>query len=318
MLILMCLASCLAFTACELKDPAEPGLLVPLTVDEDPALPFVDVNGTRLHAKSVGNPGDPLLIQLHGGPGGDLSDHQRAEAFAEDGFCVVFFDQRGTGLSRRHGPEVFTLDNYMEDLRQLIAHFRQSPNQKVFLMGHSWGAMYAAGYVDRYPTEIDGLVLSEPGGFTLEDMQAYVARIFAVKPFSEGINDVVWTEQFVAGKSHAELDYEFMLFGATDPNSGNVGRLPSLRGGAVCSDAMFAFAEREGMDFTQNLSSYTTKVLFMYSEWNEAYGREHAELVSSAFPLVELLEIKGTGHDLHYFAFDAYHAASLSYLSELL
>ena len=302
---------------CQLKDPAEPELLVPGTVDENPDLPFLDINGTRLHAEAFGDPSDPLLIQLHGGPGSDYAAHLTAKAFVNDGFYVVFFDQRGTGLSRRHDPTFFSLENYMEDLRQVIKHYQVSPTQKVFLMGHSWGAMYATGYTNLYPSEVDGMVLSEPGGFTFEDMQAYIGRAFPIKPLSESINDVVWSEQLVAGKSHEELDYEFALLASSDSNTGNTGPLPITRVGAVCSEAMFAIADRDGLDLASHISAYTTKVLFMYSDLNKAYGLEHAQKVSSAFPNVELLEITETGHDLHYFAFEAYHAASLNYLNQL-
>jgi len=59
------------FVSCEILDPGEPGQLVPLTVDEDPTLPSISVNGTQLHAETFGNPTDPMLVILHGGPGGD-------------------------------------------------------------------------------------------------------------------------------------------------------------------------------------------------------------------------------------------------------
>ncbi|HHG84395.1 MAG TPA: alpha/beta fold hydrolase, partial [Bacteroidetes bacterium] len=269
------------------------------------------------HAETFGNPADPLLIQLHGGPGADYATHLQAKAFAQEGYFVIFFDQRGAGLSRRHGPDSFTLENYFEDLRQIIAHYRYSPDQKVFLMGHSWGAMYATGYANRYPDAVNGLVLSEPGGFTLAEMQAYLGRAFAVKPFTEGINDIVWAEQLIAGKSHAELDYEFMLLAVTGSNVGDDGPLPISRVGAVCSQSMLALADRDGLDLASQLSAFQTKVLFMYSDQNMAYGYDHALRVSSAFPNVDLLEITGTGHDLHFFAFDAYFAASLTYLNAL-
>ena len=49
----------------------EEGNLVPKTVDHDPSLPIVAVNGTQLHAESFGDPDSVLIIVLHGGPGAD-------------------------------------------------------------------------------------------------------------------------------------------------------------------------------------------------------------------------------------------------------
>jgi hypothetical protein len=43
--------------------------LVPPTVDEDPGLPSLEVNGTRLHVETYGADGDPVIVFLHGGPG---------------------------------------------------------------------------------------------------------------------------------------------------------------------------------------------------------------------------------------------------------
>jgi proline iminopeptidase len=54
----------------ELKT-TDPGNLVPRTVDQDPSLPSIIVNGTQLHTEAFGNPADPMVVFLHGGPGSD-------------------------------------------------------------------------------------------------------------------------------------------------------------------------------------------------------------------------------------------------------
>src|SRR5262245_39567974 len=73
--------------------------LVPKTVDEDPSLPSLEISGTRLHLETFGTPGNPVVIVLHGGPGADYRSLLPLSALADDGFFVVFWDQRGTGLS---------------------------------------------------------------------------------------------------------------------------------------------------------------------------------------------------------------------------
>src|SRR5215212_3659032 len=95
----------LALAACGLADTGKPGNMVPRTVVEDPALPAVDLDGTRFHAETFGEPGNPTLIFLHGGPGGDYRDLLRLRPLLEDDYYLVFWDQRGAGLSRRHDAD---------------------------------------------------------------------------------------------------------------------------------------------------------------------------------------------------------------------
>ena len=141
----------------------EPGNLVPKTVTEDPSLPSLAVNGTTLHAETFGNPDSPMVVMLHGGPGADYRSMLKLKALAGDGYFVVFYDQRGTGLSQRHNKSIYSIQVMLDDLTAVINRYRKSSNQKIFLLGHSWGAMLATAYVNAYPAAINGVILAEPG-----------------------------------------------------------------------------------------------------------------------------------------------------------
>jgi proline iminopeptidase len=107
----------LVLTAGGCLDPGDPGNLVPRTVAEDPGLPHIAVAGTLLHAQAFGDPGAPMVMVLHGGPGSDYCGQLPLRALADDGFRVVFWDQRGAGLSQRYDAGTYTLPLYLEDLR---------------------------------------------------------------------------------------------------------------------------------------------------------------------------------------------------------
>jgi proline iminopeptidase len=128
------LALTLGATAC--LDPDAAGNLVPATVDEDPSLPRIEVNGTALHAEAFGNPGAPMIMVLHGGPGGDYRSLLPYRALAGDGYYVVYWDHRGAGLSRRHPASSYSLVQYLEDLRQVIERFSSS-NDLVLRAGNA-------------------------------------------------------------------------------------------------------------------------------------------------------------------------------------
>lgn len=307
---------------CDILDPKEPGLLVPKTVDEDSSLPSIFVNGTQLHSEAFGNPNDPMIVVLHGGPGGDYRSMLNCSKFSDDGFYVVFYDQRGSGLSKRFDKESYTsMQLFIDELDGVIRHYRQRPDQKVILMGHSWGAMLATAYVNEHPGQVSGAVLIEPGGFTWHDTEEYIKRVRDLKLFNETSNDYVYLDQIITGNNHNELDYKAAVENAVDFSDGNkvgnTGPYPFWRKGAVCASATIEFARDHPFDFTTNLRQYTTKVLFLYSELNVAYGRAHAELVSSAYPNVQLNQIMGTGHEIPYFAWDSYYPLAKAYLNTI-
>jgi len=166
-----------AISGCKKEfDPSDPGALVPKTVEQNASLPSVAVNGTLLHAEAFGNPENPMVVFLHGGPGGDYKNGLNVKQLADDGYYVVFYDQRGSGLSKRHDKNSYTIQVMFDDLSAIIQHYRRNANQKVFLFGHSWGAMLAAGYINAYPTRISGVIFAEPGGFTWEGVEEYGKR----------------------------------------------------------------------------------------------------------------------------------------------
>ena len=310
------------FSSCDILEPGDPGLLVPLTVDEDSSLPSIFVNGTRLHSETFGNPNDPIILVLHGGPGSDYRSMLNCNRFSADGFFVVFYDQRGSGLSRRHNKEVYTgTQLFIDDLDAVIKYYRQKPDQKVILMGLSWGAMLATAYINQHPGEVRGAVLMEPGGFTWHDAEGYVKRTRSLGLFDETSNDYLYLDQILTGHDHTMLDYKAALQGAADyaPGNkvGNPGPYPFWRKGAVCNSAATEYARNHPFDFTTNLHQFTTTILFAYSELNEAYGRAYAQSVSSAYPNVQLAEISGTGHEIPYFGWDRFYPIAKTYLNTI-
>ena len=116
-------------------DPGAPGNLVPATVEDDPSLPRIEVNGTILHAEAYGNPSAPMIMMLHGGPGGDYRSLLPYRALADEGYYVVFWDHRGAGLSKRHDASSYKpgLEFYrpLERCAQRIEQARQHERERL-------------------------------------------------------------------------------------------------------------------------------------------------------------------------------------------
>lgn len=292
--------------------------LVPLTVDQDETLPSISVNGTMLHSEAFGDPANTMLVLIHGGPGSDYRSILKAKEFENDGFYVVFYDQRGTGLSQRHdsNEDVFDVKSYINDLKAVIEYYQSSPSQKVVLVGHSWGAMLATAYVNEYPTLTNGLLLLEPGGFTWEDTEDYIYRWMKLDLTDENVNDMVYIDQFVTGDSHEILDYKAAMVPDMGHLVGNPASTPIWRHGALCNSKTIEFAEENSFDFRTNLDSYNKNVLFLFSENNEAYGINHAKNVATPFINIEIKEVPNCGHEIIEFAWEDFYSIALPFLNQ--
>jgi proline iminopeptidase len=312
------------FVGCEKEmNINEAGNLVPKTVDQDQSLPSISVNGTQLHAETFGNPDSSMVIFLHGGPGADYRNGLAVKQLADNGYYVVFYDQRGSGLSKRHNRKSISIQQMFDDLTAVIQNYRTSPTQKVFLFGHSWGAILAAGYINQNPTKINGAIFAEPGGFTWANIQQYGERTRKLELFSEGTNDALYADQFLTGKEneHEILDYKLNISSSFTYQKGNAEGIeaasPMWRNGFVMVNTLYKIAQKDGFDFTTNLNQYSTKVLFLYGELNTAYGLEFAEKEAKYFQNTQITQINGTGHEMIYFKWNNVYPVVLTYLNSL-
>lgn len=149
---------------------------VPKTVAYDNNLAFTEVKGYPFHTLIQGEKEDSIVILVHGGPGGDFQYLKPLSPLAKN-HRIVFYDQRGSGLSPRVDSSQLTLAQNLEDLNDLVDHF--SKHNKVKLIGHSWGGMLVSGYLSRYPEKVSHAVIVEPGILYPESAQAFVTKMKA-------------------------------------------------------------------------------------------------------------------------------------------
>jgi len=304
--VLLALTAILFFSCTEDRLINEPGNLVPKTVDQNPALPAITVNGAKLHSEAFGHPDSTMIVCIHGGPGSDYRYLLNCKDLANYGYRVVFYDQRGSGLSQRFPKSSYTslgmgaLEVIYDELSGVIAHYRTHPNQKVFLIGHSWGAILATAYVCRHPNAIQGLVIGEPGGLKWEDVMEFINKSRAFSITGETLNDVTYLDQFITGEEdqHEILDYKMAMLVSKNDITGDIDTEPGSfwRPGAVISDALSELGKKYKPDFSDGISNFNVPVLFFYSEKNKAYPLSWAQKISSVYNSVELFKIAGVGH----------------------
>ena len=118
---------------------------------------YIELNGIRQWITITGQDrAAPLLVFLHGGPGGALADMSYTfQRPWEDYFTVVQWDQRGYGRSAIDTPKLrgsTTKEQYIADAIGLIDYLRDRFHQpKVVLLGQSWGTLLGLEIAHRRP-----------------------------------------------------------------------------------------------------------------------------------------------------------------------
>jgi len=144
---------------------------VPKTLQQDDNLPYTEIDGYKYHSVTYGDENATPLIIIHGGPGGDFNYLLSLKQLSKD-HHVILYDQKGSGLSPRVQSSELTLEKSIEDLHAIVKHF--SKGKKVKLIGHSWGAMLAVGYLGQHPSSVSQAVIIEPGMLDKKAANAYV------------------------------------------------------------------------------------------------------------------------------------------------
>ena len=115
---------------------------------------FVNINGVEqgmiIKSRDINN---PVLLYLHGG----MPDYfltKRYPTGLEDYFTVVWWEQRGSGLSYNPEipPEKMNLEQMISDTLELTNYLRHRfGKDKIYLMGHSGGSFIGMQAAARAP-----------------------------------------------------------------------------------------------------------------------------------------------------------------------
>lgn len=279
---------------------------VPKTVAEDPSLPRVEVNGAVFHAEAFGDPSRPTVIVVHGGPGGDYRALLALQALA-DSFHVVFYDQRGSGLSPRVSAESLNVKTFIADLDALVDRFGQGKG--VHLIGHSWGGGLAAFYTARYPEKVLRVVLAEPVPLTPEMEDAsditYGAS-FDLRMLVLGVRFWLQSLHVDGSDGHAQGDYLFTRMAPrVNPEHHCRDGLASpetamWRMGALATQSVrLSLLDEHGSfrsDLIDGLERYSDEVLLLAGDCSSLIGPQFQEQQMKLFPAARMDVLEDAGH----------------------
>lgn len=295
----------LALLAAAVQSPAHAAPAVPPTLQHDTSLPQVRLNGYAFHARHFGEPGRPVLIVLHGGPGADHRYLLGLQALADD-YQVVFYDQRGTGLSPRVPAGSISVQTFIDDLDAFVQAFGRG--RPVHLLGHSWGAMLASAYAGAHPGKVDKLILAEPAFLDASTMDVFQSRGLPPVRVMWGFAKAWLGKWFIdtQGDPYARDDWFLMQVFPLTQGAGELcnGQLPPLQAwrfgspnfqatvGRMMDDPAFA----RQLDFRKGIERFQGQALFLTGGCNQVIGEAHQRKLMAHFKQARLEVIADAGH----------------------
>jgi len=284
------------------------------TVAQNPEIPHVTIDGVTFHSESFGADTSEVVIVIHGGPGMDYRYLLPLQELS-DKYRVVFYDQRGTGLSPRVDASELTLQSSLEDLHRIIQYY--SPDKKVNLLGHSWGAMLASGYLGQHPEKVDKVILAEPGFLTSEMADLFMERtngfmvdltfsniMFMAKTVMRGLHvrepdDQAMKDFIFASLLTADIPNHPML-GYFCISKSNPDALLNWRMGMTASQSIQqSQTDADGklrIDLVKGVDQYPDSVLFIAGDCNRYIGPDYQEKHLKFFPRHRMEVIQDAGH----------------------
>lgn len=146
---------------------------------------LIDIPKSKLYIRVRGLADKPLIINLHGGPGGYSGiDIKLMGTYLEEHFLVAYLDQRGCGKSLACTDTLMlNVKQYIKDLAIVVDSLKNHYSKStVNLMGTSWGGMYGFLYILSHPHNIgsfaciDGKVNSEYQNYSLINFELNKAK----------------------------------------------------------------------------------------------------------------------------------------------
>lgn len=117
---------------------------------------LVHTRGLRLHAAVAGEPGDPLVVLLHGALGGWFEFRRVIAPLAARGYHVAAVDARGYGLSDK--PPSTAGDDLRTAAGDIAGLIRALGHDRAVVVGADTGGTVAWALAANHPELVAGLV----------------------------------------------------------------------------------------------------------------------------------------------------------------
>jgi len=294
----------------------------------------VPVPGAELYLEIRGaDDGAPILLWLHGGPGGaERPLFQLFNGELERHFVVAYLDQRGAGRSfdPDADPAELTIARHLSDLDTVVDHLRGRLGRRdVVLVGHSWGSALGLLYAKAHPEKVAAFVGVAQCTST-SAQQASELEFVTAEARRRGDEDALATLSGI-GAPPFDAPHQLALEKLTDRFGGLYHRRPSftwamlrgvfggyvtpweiprfIRGNDVSLAAMNS--ELSHLDLTESVTAVDVPVFFLLGRYDRHVD---ARLAAAYFeklgaPRKRLIWFEHSAHNVPFEEPDAFDAA---------
>ncbi|BAZ03046.1 polyketide synthase (plasmid) [Tolypothrix tenuis PCC 7101] len=264
---------------------------------------FLEFKGNQTCVCSWGSPDNPIVLCIHGILEQGLAWQEVALPLVAKGYRVVAPDLFGHGRSTH--LEMVTSYNSLTFLAQIDRVMQELPDQPLFLVGHSMGAMLGAMIASVRPQKVKALMLVEPPLPPEENKQKSINQLtnfleyFASCPQHPIFPDVETAARRLRQATPA-LSKEFSYILAqrtTTPCKGGVRWSwdPILRTRSTLNFNSFNGGRSQYLEMLKHIQIPTTLV---YGDSSQLNRPEDLQQQQIAMAKAKLVFVSG-GHNLH-------------------
>lgn len=286
----------------------------------------LELNGAELHVETRGDPDDPAVLALHGGPG--ISDGRKSirgfEPIAADHYLVAP-DYRGCGRSELIGP--YTNEQFAADVEALRADLGLGD---VVLVGGSYGGFITQQYAIDYPDHLRGFVLRDTAATPEYDRKAReIARERLPEVKARGIDVPHITEaeldHVMDGTVRSDAEFRRLFHGMLPLYAPSLDefdaeaaaeRIDDLHFHHETHNAMFSEVFPE-MDYTDDLPAVDVPALVTVGRHDWITPPEASEEIAELLPNARLEIFEESGHNPHFDQREAYMTRVEAFFDEL-
>ena len=265
---------------------------------------------------SVGEGRNVLII--HGGPGMPFLEPMSGLKPLTNNFRFHYYDQRGCGESTRP-IDRFESTNMYQNMMELdrtlglgaqiadIERIRQIlGDDKLILIGHSWGGFLASLYAAEFPEHVESLILISPANTLVMPQHEADSDLFASVRAKLPVDQQAEFDAFMKEymdfntlfqKSEADLLAMNEKFGEYYVQVVDVENMPMPKqgkpGGWMTWGMYVSMGQRH--DYRAALKSVTAPVLVIHGA-DDLQSESASRLYSDTFPNAEFAVIENAGH----------------------